>query len=55
MSLVAHIEKNVCVEKEQSGEELGVNVQIHSGWRVRGEERRVSGEGTEGENVSVNN
>ena len=37
MSLVAHIEKNVCVEKQQSGEELGVNVQIHLGWRVRGE------------------
>ena len=37
LSLIVHVEKNVCVEKEQSGEELGVNVQIRSGWRMRGE------------------
>lgn len=36
MSLVVRVEKNACEEKEQRGEKLGVNVQIRSGWRVRG-------------------
>lgn len=36
MSLVVRVEKNVCEEKEQSGEKLGVNVQIRSGWREEG-------------------
>jgi len=39
------------VEKEQSGENLGVNVKIRSGWRMRGERDWAP----EGEKVSVNN
>lgn len=36
ISLGERVEKNTCVKKQWSGEKLGVNVQIHMGWRVRG-------------------
>lgn len=36
ISLGERVEKNMCVKKKWSGQKLGVNVQIHMGWRVRG-------------------